>query len=235
MNSENVWLFFLEVLSGVSFDWKKILEKICIYSSVDKNWTCNSGGNVVWDLTYAFPLCQFINILDYFDLSKTSIQKLRFHFRNTQNLAMKLYVEDRERNIEKRPLKINAFNYFGSELELNNLETGSFLRGVISISQNIYTEEDKQKHCKNYPNNEFYNLSQCDGHFIYNYVKNNIGIIPFWTTDNLLEITPKRYFYRVHHIILNIFSVYNGPNLEDVYDGTLSSNCYMPCKTTQVW
>ena len=105
---------------------------------------------------------------------------------------MKLFVEDRERNIEKRPLKVNAFNYHGSNLELHNLEFGSYLRGVISISQNYYTEDDKEKQCRNYPNGDFFNLSQCDGQYVYNYVKNNIGVIPFWTTDNLTEITTKR-------------------------------------------
>ena len=85
-----------------------------------------------------------------------------------------------------------ACNNLGSDFQLNNLETGHFQRGVISISQNIYSEEDTQKQCKIYPNNVFMNLSQCDGDFVYNYVKDNFGIIPFWTTDNLSEITTKR-------------------------------------------
>ena len=38
----------------------------------------------------------------------------------------------------------------------------SVLGGMFKISQNIYSEEEENKKCRNYPYNDFLNFRDCD-------------------------------------------------------------------------
>ena len=57
------------------------------------------------------------------------------------------------------------------------------------MSQDIYSDKDLNKNCKNYPYGQFKSYTECDEEFVYNMFQNEIHMMPFWVAKNRDEVT----------------------------------------------
>ena len=67
----------------------------------------------------------------------------------------------------------------------------------FSISQNLYSELDPDKNCKNYPNEFFKTYGECDLDFIQQQLLKESDLIPFWATKNLSFATKMGYLHLI--------------------------------------
>ena len=80
----------------------------------------------------------------------------------------------------------------------------------------------KEYACRNYPTIQHQSYGRCDRDFVEEECK-IIGLVPFWATDNLKNVTLKALKTSGHRKLL--------PLLE----GTRESNCVKPCKFEYHW
>ena len=98
---------------------------------------------------------------------------------------------DSMKSLFKRSLILDSFDYEGGKLEVD-LQTPQIKFYTISLSQTLDLENDKRQSCLNYPNQKFASFRDCDENFVYNEIKNNYDIMPFWAAKWTDEITHVR-------------------------------------------
>ena len=97
--------------------------------------------------------------------------------------------------------------YTGPKIESLDLMKPKAVRVIIGLSQFKYLEKEKATDCQNYPSNQFNTFQDCDEDFIKDKMK-TFGLMPFWATDNMEEVTERRfqifcqYMYDPHFISL---------------------------------
>ena len=175
----------LEVLSRTSFDWKNIVRRMDIYSLGRESFTV-LGGDIKWNLVPTFPACQSIEIQDY--LNNVTPLQLWFSFNKMNNIGVDLYLEDRHSVVGRR-VKSSVFAYLGSRITIENLANPVYQEIIVDIKQNYDSELNPDKNCKDYPNKNFQSFKSCDEKAVHNRMKRVFGIMPFWATNNLSEVT----------------------------------------------
>ena len=115
------------------------------------------------------------------------------------DLEILVYIEDR-RKVVGRTLESNMLAYDGPILKILNAAEGQEIRSVMSLSQQIYTDQDKNTDCQTYPNNNHQSYKDCDKEFVSDYIKKKMSIMPFWVTEDFDLVTEQRlvgfHFYR---------------------------------------
>ena len=139
------------------------------------------------------------------------------------DLAVSLYVEERNKALRMRKLKQNMFAYLGPPLKIGRAQRK--LRIMLSLAQTIDTEDNPEKQCRMYPHGGFDNYSDCDEDFLYQQFKNTFKIMPFWVTRDIDEVTLKKVQAQEDAKELTV---------QDFIDGTVDSPCYRPCLSTKV-
>ena len=107
------------------------------------------------------------------------------------SLSVTVLMEERNK-VTSRSLIYNKLMNAGSST-LNDLSRGAFLRFFNTIAQNIDSEFNPQKICRNYPNKMYKSFKECDDKFVFEEVE-KIGLMPFWATNNYTMVTKLRYF-----------------------------------------
>ena len=175
----------LEVLSRTSFDWKNIVRRMDIYSLGRESFIV-LGGDIKWNLVPTFPACQSIEIQDY--LNNVTPLQLWFSFNKMNNIGVDLYLEDRHSVVGRR-VKSSVFAYLGSRITIENLANPVYQEIIVDIKQTYDSELNPDKNCKVYPNKNFQSFKSCDEKAVYNRMKRVFGIMPFWATNSLSEVT----------------------------------------------
>ena len=144
------------------------------------------GSQIVWNLVPQYPNCQ---ILDIFDSNEVdfSPKLLQFFIGENLNLEILLYIEDKRKVVE-RSLESNMLAYIGPTLKIENSDKGQEVRAIVSLSQKINIEENKNSKCTNYPNEQFKSYKECDMLFVIEYMK-AMNLTPFWGTTDLHAVT----------------------------------------------
>ena len=166
------------------------MKSFSIYEGRKKNVIY--GKDLNWTRTLQFPLCFKLDVMDYTGSKNISPDKVTFRFSKKSNLAVVVFVEDRQLSLDKRPLKSQYQEYDGAKIERENLLRPKLERHVLSISQTIKSEHNLEDKCSNYNSNVLKNYKECDEEFVYNEVKNNYNFMPFWATSNYDEVTSSR-------------------------------------------
>ena len=82
----------------------------------------------------------------------------------------------------------NLLSYNGPDIENENLSNGKIMNYMFSISQEINSELDKDKYCKNYPTKEYSSFRDCDEKNLYEkFLKSNL--MPIWAAKLINETT----------------------------------------------
>ena len=111
-----------------------------------------------------------------------------------------------------------------SSLSIEDLSQPTSHSSILKISQTIDTEEDEDKNCKNYPYLNFSSFGDCDDSYVQQKIK-KYDIVPFWATTDFDKVT----------------KLYNGSHYYNPFkpwafliDGSVESNCSIPCLSTKV-
>ena len=141
---------------------------------------------IIWSISEQYPSCQSFDLYDF--IEETKIPKtIWFRFNVLENLGATLFVEERNK-ATSRSLRIKRLIYNGPTMEIADLSKPSINEVVLSISQTIDSEQDKDKNCKNYPFQDFKSFKECDDLYVQNQLK-RFDLIPFWATENYSSVT----------------------------------------------
>ena len=136
---------------------------------------------------FEFPLqCKVLD-WDHFNITEPPIE-IRILFDQTENVTIRLYVEEKNKSLWKRHMDKNLLSYNGPDIENENLSNGKIMNYMFSISQEINSELDKDKYCKNYPTKEYSSFRDCDEKNLYEkFLKSNL--MPIWAAKLINETT----------------------------------------------
>ena len=109
---------------------------------------------------------------------------------NTSNI----YFEEKNKVLSRR-LKTNMLSYVGPSFHYHDLSLPQSKKGIFSFHQNIYSEKEENKHCKNYPFKGFASFGDCDDKYFYDKFVNLYKIMPFWTALDLSQVTNHRFTF----------------------------------------
>ena len=180
-----------------------------------------NGIDLVLNSVPQFPNCITIDLHEHF--SKRDVPRQVFiRLKKVKNLGIDIYLLDKN-FASKRSIKSELLAYTGPILTNPDLEIVSKTeRFILKITQTKDAEEDESNGCVDYPNKRFKTFGECDGHFVHEQMRGE-GIMPFWATDNLEEVT--RY---------SLYNFNRSGNYVNLLDGTLESDCPTPCLRTKV-
>ena len=176
-----------DVLSNVTFNWRHIVEEVSILSW-DEKWIKLPGENLSWYHHDLFPGCQNLQ-LDQLDLNILRPKQILVDFYKVDNLGVSLLLEDKRKALKKRSITSNRLDYDGPFMEIENLKQPKRQKFVLRIKQTINLETDPDKRCKNYPVGQFRSYRECDEYFVYDYIKSQNHMMPFWATQSMDEVT----------------------------------------------
>ena len=180
----------LEVLSKVSVKWKTIISKIKI-SSVGFKTKSISGRNLKWSKVPLYSGgCQSLDLKHYFNLTGSDAPlDISFYLYKVENHGISIYIQERNKALKRRTLKSNLLSYSGPVIENRDLIEPILYKEIVSISQNLFSERDTLKKCRNYPNEDYESYRECDEHFVYQEMRSKYNLMPFWAANKLNEVS----------------------------------------------
>ena len=160
-----------------------------MYSILTKSSKNLNGSDLVLSNVPSYPNCKTVDIFDYFSKSLVPTQVF-FVLKRTENLGVDLYLLDK--NLEsKRSVKSELSAYIGPRLTNPDLITSKWERLILRITQTKDAPEDESNGCLDYPIEKFQTFKECDANFVNKEMREE-GVMPFWATDNLEEVTAFR-------------------------------------------
>jgi len=91
---------------------------------------------------------------------------------------------------------------------------------MVEIAQREFVEEDPLNDCRDYPNADYATYDECDNKFMREKLP---GLTPVWITEDPAEVTIQKDDENFTYWGL----------IDDLVDGSLVSDCPLPCKMTQ--
>ena len=92
-----------------------------------------------------YPYCTSLDLQELFNGSMHTPTQIFFNLKaNHEKLGFSFYAEDRNKKLEKRPLKSNMMAYVGPDISKQNLRKPSNLKLMFSIYQYIDPEADEK-------------------------------------------------------------------------------------------
>ena len=211
----------LGILKNVSFDWYHIIQRVEVISVVTNTKRYINGIELELSYVPQYPNCITIDLHEHFSKSEVP-RKVLIKLKPVKNMAIDVYLLDK-RLASKRSIQSQLLAYTGPIPTNPDLEKfPKTERFILKFTQTKDAEEDESNGCVEYPNKRFKTFSECDGHFVHEYMKGE-GIMPFWATDNLEEVT--RY---------SLYDFNKSGKYVNLLDGTLESDCPTPCLRTKV-
>ena len=179
-----------DILSSVSYNWSSIISYVSIF--VEDGMYDLYGADIEWNPIPLFPSCQSIDILAYLsDCGNYSCtpSEIIIYLNNPEDvfIGVSLIMEEKNK-IHSRSYKLNTLSYDGPKLGSKDLEVPTNTKAVFKISENIYSEDDPKKKCRNYPNSNFESYDECDKTFLRDKLA-KMNFTPFWIAETLEEVS----------------------------------------------
>ena len=170
--------------------------------------------------------CITVDFLKNQTISEEGITSVWVDLHNEYNSSlMSVEIIPLDRNLfTERRLKNTMLYYYGPNIVVEkNAPYGTYDDYILELKQDRYVENDPSKNCKNYPTRKHKSYNVCDKEFVRRTLTKHFGseFVPFWATDDLDNVT------RSHPVD---WSYDNGP----LFDGTMTSDCPLPCTTNSV-
>ena len=175
---------FLDILTNVSVDWHSIVRNYFIvtndneYIPAKKNWSL---------IPTEYNSCQTIDLIE--ELRNKSPRMVVFVFNKMDIGGVLVRIEDQKKTLRKRGLRSQINDYDGIPIEIDDLSSGITKKFFLTFSQRINLDTEEGIDCINYPGEEFQSYQDCDEDFVYNKMKNEFKIMPFWAAKSLDEVT----------------------------------------------
>ena len=133
-------------------------------------------------------------------------------YRKVEGFGISIFVLDRSKKVS-RSLQSEVQSYSGAEIGLVDTNVSRVKKYVLTFEQWHYTPDVRS--CVDYPSKKYQSYEECDKEFVKQRTK-DVGVIPFWATDNLKEVTK-----------LSNSSKLSSSNIElwELFDGSLESTC----------
>ena len=181
----------LDILTNVTSVLDHIIYQIEIYSN-DSSHQVVESKRIKWGIVPDFILCRTIDLSWYFDLGTLVPEQIILTFNRMTNYGVSIYVIDKNKYM-KRPLKVAMLDYTGPVISVEDLNSPQNQLIILSISQFIDSEFDRDKNCVNYPHGSFKSYAECDAKFVYDQFSLKYKpLMPFWVTDDINEVTSLR-------------------------------------------
>ena len=169
----------------------QVLNSIDIYSN-NSTHTIVQSKSIKWGLVPDFILCRTIDLSKYVDLGSLAPEQITLKFNKMVNHGVSIYFIDKNKYM-KRPLKVTMLDYSGPDITVEDLNSPQGQMIILSMSQFIDSEHDRDKNCVNYPNGPYKSYAECDAKFVYNQFSSKYKpLMPFWATDDMKEVTSLR-------------------------------------------
>ena len=84
---------------------------------------------------------------------------------NENTEQVEVHLEDRQTAVKRR-YKYSHFGLSGQRLKLESLTQRHFVYHAVHFDQSFYLENNQEKSCRNYPNDDFCNYDECGEDFI---------------------------------------------------------------------
>ena len=185
----NLTIYSKGILRNISFDWNNIINNIKVSSSLSYDFEVLNGSDLVLSPVPSFPNCKTIDIHKHFP-KMIAPKQIFIKLNKIKNLGVDLYILDKH-FASKRLLKSEFLAYSGPTLSHNNLKRPAKKRYTLKMTQIKDAAEDDSNGCQDYPNEKYQTFSDCDAEFVYEQMLGE-GVMPFWATDNLDEVTSIR-------------------------------------------
>ena len=172
------------------FDFGKVVKEIGLLSKNESNKFVILGEDIEWSLIIAYSACKTVDLAKIWDLKDHTPLYLWSQFNEIDNLGVSLKIEDRQMSLNNRRLRSQTVTYEGSSLVVDDLKSPEYMKVFLDISQTIRHEDyDDGIKCWIYPTAKFKSYRECDEHFVYNTMKSEHNIMPFWAAQTLDEVT----------------------------------------------
>ena len=122
------------------------------------------------------------------DYKNEQILQIYLYLNQVQGVGVSIFFEEKNKVLSRR-LNTNMLSYVGPTFQYDDLNQPQNKRGILSFQQNIYSEKEKNKRCKNYPFNGYTSFGDCDEKYLHDKFVNFYKIMPFWSALNLSEVT----------------------------------------------
>ena len=212
-------LNIIDILTNISAWSQSVIVKVGLWTT-NETWLEND--EIKLDFVPSYPMCKIFDIQDFFDLKNFTPFKLFLYLKQTDGTFVTFQFEERNKRL-RRALQSLQKSYVGPVLKMD-LSKPTKIAALLTFSQIFNTDQDVDKPCSLYSSTTQYSsFGDCDEHFVHKEVLEKYGLIPFWATRSLDEVTGKK-----------LFSEYPGA-LYDYFDGTKASTCLNPCLMTKVF
>ena len=185
------------LLDQIAVDWSSIIQTIGFYENLTGG-KLHEVKDLEWSKVPLFPNCQVFDLAQSksFDEEK-KVHKVVILPNRKQNIALTIYIQERNRLLRKRRLNANMLAYSGPTIRIDNLAEPHVYQAAVRFDQFINSDKEREGTCVNYPTEQFESYRDCDEHFIHEEMKNNEKInqhqlMPFWATNDYREVTEKR-------------------------------------------
>ena len=176
---------FLDVLKNAFVNWHSIVQNISIVTK-DDEWIHVKIDN--WSLVPTeYVECQTINLVEE-SMNKTP-RFVLMYFNKIADIGVLVRIDDREKKLRKRGLRSQIMDYDGIPIKIEDLSSAIIRKYFLTFSQRIYLDTEEGIDCVNYPDGEYRSYQDCDENFVYNKMKNEFKIMPFWAAKSLDEVT----------------------------------------------
>ena len=112
------------------------------------------GKSIKWSLVPDFILCRTIDLSKYFDLGTLVPEQIILKFNNMVNYGVSIYFAVKNKYM-KRPLKVAMLDYSGPDIIVEDLNSPMGQTIILSITQFIDSEQDRDKNCVNHPHGQW--------------------------------------------------------------------------------
>ena len=185
----------IDVLDAISFNWTEIVAGISVYTGKLNQYDLNAE-DIKWNKIPQFPACQILDVMEYFmEYKDENMWQMYIYLNQVPGVGVSIFFEEKNKVLSRR-LKTNMLSYVGPSFHYNDLSLPQSKKGIFSFHQNIYSEKEENKHCKNYPFNGFTSFGDCEKKNFYDKFVNFYKIMPFWMAVNLSQVTNHRFTFK---------------------------------------
>ena len=123
-------------------------------------------------------------------------------FRKVEGYGISIFVLDRSRKVS-RTLNTEFQSYSGADIKLADTNVSMIKKYVLNFKQKHYSPE--VRNCVDYPSEKYGSYEECDKEFLKQKTE-EIGVFPFWATDNFGEVTKNaKHIINPDTILWNLF------------------------------
>jgi hypothetical protein len=161
------------------------------------------------------------------NVKKYGVKNILFWFYEPGE-ELEVVMVDRQLNT-KRTMKKARLASKGSRIMLDKVPEQQSIKYLVELQQTVFMEEDTEKNCTNYPNEEFQSYDDCDATFVRQSLAKYYGpdYVPIWVTEDQANVT---MLMEEASPDFTSKPVSQG----DLFSGNEMSKCRQPCTATSM-